>query len=123
MNTLIWILFVGVGLWWLSRAMSRYAGNGGGHGHHMGGGCCGSHSHHRSQREADEKQRLTRTPAEKRQIREMVVDPVCQMAVEPEKAAHSLLYSGKTFYFCSDSCYNTFKNDPEGYLVSRLAAR
>ncbi len=37
------------------------------------------------------------------------IDPICGMTVEPEKAAASLEYGGETVYFCSKSCFETFK--------------
>ncbi|WP_101298410.1 permease [Halegenticoccus soli] len=38
-------------------------------------------------------------------------DPVCGMEVNPEEADYSTEYDGKTYYFCSESCKESF--DPE----------
>ncbi|WP_238590350.1 heavy metal translocating P-type ATPase [Nitrospira moscoviensis] len=44
------------------------------------------------------------------------IDPVCGMTVDPEHAAGSYQYGGRTYYFCNPSCLNRFKADPERYL-------
>ncbi|MEP6706620.1 MAG: heavy metal translocating P-type ATPase [Pyrinomonadaceae bacterium] len=44
------------------------------------------------------------------------IDPVCGMTVQPEAAAGSFEYEGRTFYFCSTHCLNKFKADPESFL-------
>jgi len=46
----------------------------------------------------------------------MLKDPVCGMAVEPEKAAGSYEYDGRRYYFCARSCLEKFRADPERYL-------
>ncbi|HXG35650.1 MAG TPA: ATP-binding cassette domain-containing protein [Dehalococcoidia bacterium] len=48
-------------------------------------------------------------------IGRLQVDPVCGMAVEPEKAA-TLLLAGTTFYFCSEGCRREFQEAPERFL-------
>ena len=45
----------------------------------------------------------------------MAIDPVCHMDVEPEKAAGSSEYEGKTIYFCSDYCKDMFDKEPEKF--------
>jgi sigma-E factor negative regulatory protein RseC len=45
-----------------------------------------------------------------------IIDPVCRMVVEPAKDSPSFVYKDKTYYFCHDSCMETFMNDPEKYL-------
>ena len=45
-----------------------------------------------------------------------VVDPVCGMTVDPENAAGSYEYKGKTYYFCAQHCLHRFAKDPEGFL-------
>ncbi len=47
---------------------------------------------------------------------EPAVDPVCGMTVNPETAAGSYKYSGKTYYFCSTHCLKKFGDDPERFL-------
>jgi P-type Cu+ transporter len=45
-----------------------------------------------------------------------VVDPVCNMTVSPETAAAAWEYQGQTHYFCSLSCFDRFKQEPQRYL-------
>ena len=44
------------------------------------------------------------------------VDPVCEMTVAPETAAGKYDYKGETYYFCSASCLNKFKQNPANFL-------
>jgi Cu+-exporting ATPase len=44
------------------------------------------------------------------------VDPVCGMTVDPNRAAGSHEYQGKTYYFCSTHCVHRFREDPERFL-------
>lgn len=50
-----------------------------------------------------------------------VLDPVCGMWVDPEKARGSAEYKGKTYYFCSPRCVEKFKAEPERYLAPKPA--
>jgi len=43
------------------------------------------------------------------------VDPVCQMAVDPEHAVGRLLVGDKAHYFCSLTCAAAFAQHPERY--------
>lgn len=43
-------------------------------------------------------------------------DPVCFMEVNESRAAGKVSYKGKTYYFCSTSCMETFKKKPEKYV-------
>ncbi|HET6978485.1 MAG TPA: heavy metal translocating P-type ATPase [Pyrinomonadaceae bacterium] len=45
-----------------------------------------------------------------------VLDPVCGMTVDPENAAGSFAYQGKTYYFCSTHCLHRFRENPESFL-------
>lgn len=45
-----------------------------------------------------------------------VVDPVCGMKVDPDNAAGSFEYQGKTYYFCSTHCLHRFRENPESFL-------
>jgi Cu+-exporting ATPase len=47
-----------------------------------------------------------------------VVDPVCGMTVT-ENASRSVEHQGKTYYFCSDSCFRKFRANPSRYLQSK----
>ena len=46
-------------------------------------------------------------------------DPVCGMAVDPEKAAGASVHAGKTYYFCSTSCRDKFEKQPAKYAAAR----
>ena len=43
----------------------------------------------------------------------MTKDPVCGMSVDETKAVHAER-DGKTFYFCSDMCLQSFLTKPDG---------
>ena len=45
-----------------------------------------------------------------------VMDPVCNMEVDPATAQWSSQYKGKTYYFCAPGCKREFDQDPEQYL-------
>ena len=45
-----------------------------------------------------------------------VIDPVCKMTIESEKAAATSQYKGQTVYFCSPGCKVKFDKEPEEYL-------
>jgi len=42
-------------------------------------------------------------------------DPVCQMTVDPKRAAATSEYQGQTYYFCSPGCKRKFDQNPEQY--------
>jgi Cu+-exporting ATPase len=45
----------------------------------------------------------------------MVTDPVCGMRIDADDAAATAEYEGKTYYFCSEACHDTFVADPFSY--------
>ena len=47
-----------------------------------------------------------------------MIDPICGMTIEPERAAGSYTCNGQTYYFCSEHCLAKFKQDPEKALNS-----
>jgi YHS domain-containing protein len=47
----------------------------------------------------------------------LTTDPVCQMAVDPERAAGRLLIDEKAYYFCSLTCTAAFAQHPERYAT------
>src|SRR6185436_6674672 len=49
------------------------------------------------------------------------LDPVCGMMVDPATAAGSHEHRGTTYWFCSRSCLERFREDPDRYL-GRAAA-
>jgi len=47
---------------------------------------------------------------------ESVRDPVCGMAVDPQKTQHRHEHEGHTYYFCGAGCRTKFATDPAKYL-------
>jgi adenylate cyclase len=47
----------------------------------------------------------------------LVVDPVCRMAVDPERAAGRLQYEGTSYYFCTLACAGEFARAPERFVA------
>jgi Cu+-exporting ATPase len=45
-----------------------------------------------------------------------IKDPVCGMDVSAPSDERKFEYEGKSYFFCSSSCLEKFKNDPEKYL-------
>lgn len=43
------------------------------------------------------------------------IDPVCRMAVEPERALGQLRYEGTAYFFCSLTCAGAFAQNPERF--------
>ncbi|MBI2984058.1 MAG: YHS domain-containing protein [Candidatus Kerfeldbacteria bacterium] len=44
-----------------------------------------------------------------------VVDPVCDVALDPRQAAQTYDYHQTTYYFHSADCFRQFLDDPEKY--------
>ena len=47
-----------------------------------------------------------------------IKDPVCGMEVDPAGAFASRQHMGQTFYFCSQSCVDSFDRDPHRYMTT-----
>ena len=45
-----------------------------------------------------------------------VKDLVCGMTIEPQTAAATSQYGGKTYYFCAPGCKVAFDRNPEEYI-------
>jgi YHS domain-containing protein len=45
-----------------------------------------------------------------------VIDPVCKMTIDSEKAAATSEYKGQTIYFCAKGCKAKFDQAPEKYV-------
>ena len=45
----------------------------------------------------------------------LAVDPVCRMAVDPERAAGRLTYHDAAYFFCSLTCAGEFARQPERF--------
>jgi class 3 adenylate cyclase/YHS domain-containing protein len=44
------------------------------------------------------------------------IDPVCQMAVDPEHAAGRLIFEETAYFFCTLTCAAEFATHPEGFI-------
>jgi uncharacterized protein len=53
---------------------------------------------------------------------EQAHDPVCGMSVDGDTAEHRSDYRGKTYYFCSNGCKESFDREPEKYLAAGSAS-
>ena len=51
----------------------------------------------------------------------VVVDPVCQMALDASTAAAMAVFEGEQFYFCSLGCHRRFLSDPSAHSPSATA--
>jgi len=47
-------------------------------------------------------------------------DPVCGMNVEPAKAAATVEFEGKKYFFCAKSCATKFEKKPNKYLSGKM---
>ncbi|MFQ5908257.1 MAG: YHS domain-containing protein [Thermoplasmata archaeon] len=45
----------------------------------------------------------------------MATDPVCGMSVDEGTTDYTATHEGRTFYFCSSGCKETFEADPHRY--------
>jgi len=52
-----------------------------------------------------------------------VIDPICDMQVEPAAAVGKFDYDGETYYFCSVHCQKLFQTEPAKYLAAFEARR
>jgi len=50
-----------------------------------------------------------------------LIDPICDMTVDPAKAAGKFDYEGATYVFCSVHCQKLFESDPAKYLAAAKA--
>jgi adenylate cyclase len=48
---------------------------------------------------------------------QLPVDPVCRMAVDPERAPGRLLHDGNAYFFCSLECAGEFARQPERFAA------
>jgi adenylate cyclase len=46
---------------------------------------------------------------------QLPIDPVCRMAVDPDRASGRLLHEGQAYFFCSLSCAGAFAQQPERF--------
>jgi class 3 adenylate cyclase/YHS domain-containing protein len=45
------------------------------------------------------------------------IDPVCRMAVDPDRAAGRLVHDGDAYFFCSLTCAGAFAQQPDRYTA------
>ena len=50
-----------------------------------------------------------------RHVDELAIDPVCQMAVDPQRAVGRLVHNQTPYFFCSLTCAAAFAQHPERY--------
>jgi adenylate cyclase len=48
--------------------------------------------------------------------RRLPVDPVCRMAVDPDRAAGRLMHEGTAYFFCTLACAGEFAREPERFV-------
>ena len=48
-----------------------------------------------------------------------VVDPVCGMTISPADAVGTVDHNGQTYYFCSDTCLQQFRENPAAFVVAK----
>jgi YHS domain-containing protein len=44
------------------------------------------------------------------------LDPVCNMVVDPDRAAGRLMYEGRAYFFCALTCAGEFARSPERFV-------
>jgi adenylate cyclase len=47
---------------------------------------------------------------------QLPLDPVCRMAVDPDRAAGRLLHEGTAYFFCTLACAGEFAREPERFV-------
>ena len=52
-----------------------------------------------------------------------LADPVCGMAIQPERSAGTHVYNGRTYYFCGPACLEKFKKAPAAYTRTKTDRR
>lgn len=50
------------------------------------------------------------------EVEMLAKDPVCGMSVDERRAVYKTEYKGKTYFFCSRGCKETFEKNPEKYV-------
>jgi YHS domain-containing protein len=48
---------------------------------------------------------------------QLPIDPVCRMAVDPDRAPGRLLHGGTAYFFCSLTCAGQFAQNPERFAA------
>lgn len=50
----------------------------------------------------------------------MPTDPVCKMQISAQDAEAESEYKGRTYYFCSEDCKESFDKDPIRYAEKKV---
>jgi adenylate cyclase len=58
---------------------------------------------------------LAAVPEGEARLGALPLDPVCRMAVDPERAAGRLIHDGTAYFFCSLTCAGEFARHPERF--------
>jgi xanthine dehydrogenase accessory factor len=56
-------------------------------------------------------------PATVTETRHEEIDPVCGMTVDVADARYRTVHAGRTYYFCSAGCLESFESDPARYVT------
>jgi YHS domain-containing protein len=56
-------------------------------------------------------------------LRDVVIDPVCLMEVNPGQTRLLAIYRGHSYWFCSKDCRTAFEMNPRKYLDAKSAKR
>jgi Cu+-exporting ATPase len=46
----------------------------------------------------------------------MAKDPVCGMNIDEKTAVGTVVHKGKTYYFCTATCKESFEKSPDKYV-------
>lgn len=107
-GSILWFLILGAFFYFLMMKMGcgmHAHGGHGCHGSHSGHSGHSSHSGH-SGHDEDDSQKAPK----------MVRDPVCGMLIEKRRAVQTFEQDGERYYFCSQNCSDSFREEPARYL-------
>ncbi len=62
-------------------------------------------------------ERSRRGRSSRRRARHEEIDPVCGMTVDVADARYRTVHDGRTYYFCSAGCLESFESDPARYVT------
>jgi len=58
-------------------------------------------------------------PLRRSEARDMALDPVCRMTVDPKRAVGRLVFEDQVFFLCSLECVSAFAAHPERFASPR----
>ena len=53
----------------------------------------------------------------------LALDPVCNMVVDPDRAAGRLMHEGRAYFFCTLTCAGEFARTPERFVEQRTSSK